>query len=154
MGHWQKPHPSVQQTELLIPTPTLATGFRQIYMYEQIGWDSIKPLLLHIVYDFVREGKTLVTQSCLTLWDPMDCSPPGSSIHEILQARILEWVAMPSSRGIFLTQGLNPGLPHCRQTLYQLILLSATQKNVHFDEIIPWETCEQVYWVLWTSYSM
>ena len=38
----------------------------------------------------------LVTQSCLTLWDPMDCSPPGSSVHGILQARILEWVAFPS----------------------------------------------------------
>ena len=38
-------------------------------------------------------------QSCLTLCDPMDCSPPGSSIHGILQARILEWVAMPFSRG-------------------------------------------------------
>ena len=40
-----------------------------------------------------------VTQSCLTLCDPVDCSPPGSSVHEILQVRILEWVAMPSSRG-------------------------------------------------------
>ena len=40
----------------------------------------------------------LVAQSCLTLCDPMDCSPPGSSIHGILQARILEWVAMPCSR--------------------------------------------------------
>ena len=38
-------------------------------------------------------------QSYLTLWDPMDCSPPGSSVHGILQARILEWVAVPSSRG-------------------------------------------------------
>ena len=38
-------------------------------------------------------------QSCPTLQDPMDCSPPGSSVHGILQARILEWVAMPSSRG-------------------------------------------------------
>ena len=38
-------------------------------------------------------------QLCPTLWDPMDCSLPGSSIHGILQARILEWVAMPSSRG-------------------------------------------------------
>ena len=35
---------------------------------------------------------------CLSLWDPMDCSPPGSSVHGLLQARILEWVAMPSSR--------------------------------------------------------
>ena len=38
-------------------------------------------------------------QSCPTLWDPMDNSPPGSSAHGILQARILEWFAMPSSRG-------------------------------------------------------
>ena len=40
-----------------------------------------------------------VTQSCLTLCDPVDYSPPGFSVHEILQARILEWVAVPSSRG-------------------------------------------------------
>ena len=40
----------------------------------------------------------LVSQSCLTLCDPMDCSLPGSSVHGILQARILESVAMPSSR--------------------------------------------------------
>ena len=37
--------------------------------------------------------------SCLTLCDPMDCSPPGSSVHGILQARILGWVVTPSSRG-------------------------------------------------------
>ena len=42
---------------------------------------------------------SLVTQSCLTLWDPMDYSPPDSSVHGILQARVLERVAMPSSRG-------------------------------------------------------
>ena len=40
----------------------------------------------------------LVAQSCPTLCDPMDCSLPGSSVHGILQARILKWVAMPSSR--------------------------------------------------------
>ena len=45
------------------------------------------------------EVKVLVAQSCLTLCDPMDCSPPGSSLHGILQARILEWVAISSSRG-------------------------------------------------------
>ena len=47
---------------------------------------------------------------CLTDCDPMDCSQPGSSVRVILQARILEWVVMPSSRGIFLTQGSNPCL--------------------------------------------
>ena len=40
-----------------------------------------------------------VTQSCLTLCDPVDCSLPGSSFHGILQARILEWVAISFSRG-------------------------------------------------------
>ena len=44
------------------------------------------------------------------LWDPMDCSKPGSTVSGILQARILEWVAMPSSRGVFPAQGLNLGL--------------------------------------------
>ena len=43
--------------------------------------------------------KSDVAQSCPTLFDPMDCSLPGSSLHEILQARILEWVAISFSRG-------------------------------------------------------
>ena len=43
--------------------------------------------------------KVLVAQSCLTIWDPMDCSPPDDSVHRILQARILEWVAIPFSKG-------------------------------------------------------
>ena len=42
---------------------------------------------------------SLVTQSCLTLCDPMDCSLPGSSVHRIFQARVLEWVAISFSRG-------------------------------------------------------
>ena len=45
------------------------------------------------------EVKVSVAQLCLTLSNPMDSSPPGSSVHGILQARILEWVARPSSRG-------------------------------------------------------
>ena len=45
------------------------------------------------------ESKVLVTHSCLTLCDPMYCSPSGSSVHEILQAGILEWVAIHFSRG-------------------------------------------------------
>ena len=44
----------------------------------------------------------LVPQLCLTLWDPMDCSLPGSSIHGTSWARILEWVAISFSRGSFL----------------------------------------------------
>ena len=44
-------------------------------------------------------AKVKVSLSCLTLCDPMDCSLPGSSVHGILQARMLEWVAIPFSRG-------------------------------------------------------
>ena len=62
----------------------------------------------------MKTVKVLVTQ-CLTLYDPMDCSPPGSSVPGILPARILEWVAIPFSRRIFPAQGLNLGLPHCGQ---------------------------------------
>jgi len=46
-----------------------------------------------------QKVKVLVTQLCPTLSNPMDGSPRGSSVHGILQATILEWVAMPSSKG-------------------------------------------------------
>ena len=52
----------------------------------------------------------LVANSCLILCDPVDCSPPGSSSYVIFQTRTLAWVAMPSSRRIYPTQGLKPGL--------------------------------------------
>ena len=51
-----------------------------------------------ILYDSTHVLRAKSLQSCLTLGDPIDCSPPGSSVHGILQARTLEWVAMPSSR--------------------------------------------------------
>ena len=60
----------------------------------------------------------LFTQSCLTLFDPMVCSSPGSSVHGISQARTLEWVAMFLLQGIFRTQVLNTGLLLGKQILY------------------------------------
>ena len=54
----------------------------------------------------------LVTQSCPTLCNPMDCRPPGSSVHGILQARILEWVAVPFSEDL-----PKPGIEHRSPTL-------------------------------------
>ena len=62
-------------------------------------------------------------QSLSRAWllrDPMDCSSPSSSVHGISQARTLEWVAIPFSRRVFLTQGLHLGLPHGKEILYQL----------------------------------
>ena len=52
----------------------------------------------------------LVVQLCPTLCDPRDCSPPGSSVHGIFQARILEWVAFPSL-GDLPDPGIEPGSP-------------------------------------------
>ena len=63
--------------------------------------------------------KVLITQSCLTLCDPTNCSPPGFSVHGILEARILQWIA------ILFSRGSNHGLLHCRQILY----LRATGKS-------------------------
>ena len=51
-----------------------------------------------------------LAQSCLTLCDPMDYSPPGSSVHGILQARILEWFAIPFT-GDCPDSGIKPGSP-------------------------------------------
>ena len=56
--------------------------------------DAFHPVLLLREYMGAQSP-----QSCLTLWDPMDCNPPDSSVYGILQARVLERVAMPSSRG-------------------------------------------------------
>ena len=77
----------------------------------------------------------LVAQSCLTLRDPMDCSPPSSSVHRILQARILEWVAIPFSRDLW-TQGLNLGLLHSRLILYHLSHQGSLQRSNKYSELI------------------
>ena len=61
----------------------------------------------------------LVAQSCLILCNPMDCSPPGFSVHGILQARILEWVPFPFSRDL-PKPGIELGSSAGRQILYQL----------------------------------
>ena len=74
--------------------------------------------ILHTIYliplTTLYSACCLAAQSCLTPYDPMDCSPPGSSVHGILQRRILEWVTIFFSRGIFPTRGSNLGLLHCR----------------------------------------
>ena len=63
-----------------------------IYLYLYI-WNIWRCVCIYTEYLFAKS-----LQSCPTLWDPVDCSLPASSVHGILQARILEWVAMPSFR--------------------------------------------------------
>ena len=89
---------------------------------ELINITHFRKCLAHLLLSFIVQTlkENEVAQSCPTLWDPMDCSPtrllrpwdfPGKNTgvgcHFLLQE-------------IFLTQGLNPGLLHCRQTLYHL----------------------------------
>ena len=58
------------------------------------NWESLEALLMEKKWTW-----KLVSPSCLTLCNPMDCSFPSFSVHEILQARVLEWVAISFSRG-------------------------------------------------------
>jgi len=74
-----------------------------------VNWWNLGPDALHFFPSDISLSQSQEKQSAVlshfsgvlwtTLCNPMDCSPPGSSVHGILQARILEWVAMPSSRG-------------------------------------------------------
>ena len=62
----------------------------------------------------------LVTQSCLTLWDLMDCSPPGSSVHGDFLGKNTGVGCHVLLQGVFPTQGSNPNLPHCRRILHHM----------------------------------
>ena len=55
--------------------------------------------MVQLIFFICSGVGVLVAQSCPTLYDPTNCSPSGSSIRGILQARILEWIAIPFSRG-------------------------------------------------------
>ena len=100
-------------------------GSKESDTTERLNWTELNnDLKKDVTQDFClyvchfsceSEVKVKVGQSRLTLCDPMDYTA-----HGVLQARILEWVAFPFSRGIFPTQGLNPGIPHCGQILSQL----------------------------------
>ena len=79
-----------------------------IYDFQKVNpWTSIIPPII----SYLPESSLLLhfancwSLSCVRLCDPMDCSPPGSSDHGILQTRILEWVAIP-----FSTSLSNPGI--------------------------------------------
>ena len=62
----------------------------------KLGKEYVKAVYCHSAYLTYMQSvsECEVTQSCPTLCDPVDCSPPGSSVHGILQTRILEWVAI------------------------------------------------------------
>jgi len=65
---------------------------------------------MQVIFSWLHVNACLVAQLCPILCDTMDCSPPGSSVHGIFQARILEWVAISYSRESFQTKDQNPCL--------------------------------------------
>ena len=78
------------------------------YLYTSCGIPQVSYACMH----------ALLLPLYPTLWDPMDCSPPGFSARGILQARILGWVAISPPAGIFPTQGSSPHLLRCMWILY------------------------------------
>ena len=83
-------------TLLVIIFPNVRISIHKAYM----NTESVILRVCVCVCEREREReRERVAQSCLTLCNPMDYSPRGSSVHGILQARILEWVAIPFSRG-------------------------------------------------------
>ena len=84
-----------------------------VALLEEAALKAVLDLRLRLYPFFcisLMKVKALVAQSCPTLCNPVDCSPPGSSLHGILQARTLEWVAVPSSKGSFPTHGIELSL--------------------------------------------
>ena len=77
------------------PCPSLLWDFTLMHFYSINFSHNFLPQS----FFRTRKVKALVTQSYLTFCNPMDCSPPGSSVHGILQARTLEWIAVPFSKG-------------------------------------------------------
>ena len=75
---------------------------------------------LELAKTFIQKVKVLMVQSCPTLCDLMDCSPPGSSVHGDSPGKNTGVDCYFLLQGIFLIQGSNQGLLHCRQILYQL----------------------------------
>ena len=71
--------------------------FNSCLMAKKLTSNWLSSFWLFCHWGWVSEWVSEVAQLCLTLWDPMDCSLPGSSLHGILQARVLEWVAIFSN---------------------------------------------------------
>ena len=100
-------------------------------------------LLVFNSLKMVLKVKVLVSQLCPTLCDPMDRSPPGSSVHGILQARILKWVAIPFFRESSQPRDqtlVSPG----RQILYHLSHQGSPMAGGHLLIINLWEMILQV----------
>ena len=85
---------------------------KDVIIRDRADQSRVTPLSLNIMCFCLSCVCAKLLQSCLTLCSPMDYSPPDSSVHGILQVRILEWIAVPSSRGSAQPLSLT-SLLHC-----------------------------------------
>ena len=92
--------PTEENASLQEPDRKQSFNWQKTGYFQRVAMFTIICLLASCLNSVESKVKSeRITQSCLTLCDPMDCSPPGSSVHGILQARILKWVAISFSRG-------------------------------------------------------
>ena len=106
----------------------------------------------------------LVTQSCPTLCDPMDWSPSGSSVHGDSPGKNTGVGCHALLQEVFPTQGLNPGLPHCRQIIYPLspqgnpkkaqYSVSSVQSLSRVQHATPWTAAHQASLSITNSRSL
>ena len=92
--------------------------------------------VLSLLPFYHSESESEVPQSCLTLCDLMDCSLSHSSIHEIFAGKSTGVGCHFLLQRIFPTQGSNPGLPHCRQTLYCLSHQGSLFYHSIYDKVL------------------
>ena len=112
----------LEQTHFLHSIETFSV-FIQTHVFLKFSYHICRTTSLYsnqknISFEWQWEWKWSCSVVSNSLW-PYGLSSPGSLIHGISQARMLEWGPVPSP-GDLLEQGLNSGLPHCRQTLYRL----------------------------------
>ena len=112
---------------LIIIKLEIVTDFEHLELYsKEFGFDLEMIIMMMMVVVMVVIIMAmccvlcLVTQPCLTLCDPMGCGFPGSSVFGDSPGKNPGMGCQALLQGIFPTQGLDPGLPHCRQTLYCL----------------------------------
>ena len=106
-------------------------------MSEDLG--NMVPLFVYTLSTFCTP-RTKFLQLCLTLCHPMNCSPPGSSVQGILQARMLEWVTVLSSRGSFQSRDKTPRL-----------FMSPILAGRFFTTSTTWEA-QQMYAMFYANY--
>ena len=137
---------AAKEYNILVLTSTFIAKEKSFFLFSRASWRKailwpmalplldwhhpMQPLLraqLLKLESTIHLHSCSAAQSCPTLYDPMDCSLPGPSVHGIFQAKILEWSGLPfPTAGIFLTQGLKLHLLIGRWILYHCITLTCS----------------------------